>query len=224
MDTVLERVKVLFLSFVSDNWRKFLFPMAAIAVIVAFLLIPHGQADNGQLVLSDQNPNPFKEINEEDNKEVNETVLKVPAVIMVDVKGAVRHPGVYTVEEGDRLIDAITAAGGYLPDADSRLLNHAMKLTDELLVYVPLVGEEPLEGGMSLVVQQNPQNNDGLININTADEILLMTINGIGPAKASAIINYREEHGPFISPESIMDVSGIGQKTFEKLEHQITVD
>jgi competence protein ComEA len=224
MDTVLERVKVLFLSFVSDNWRKFLFPMAAIAVIVAFLLIPHGQADNGQLVLSDQNPNPLKEIKAEDNIEVNETVLKVPAVIMVDVKGAVRHPGVYTVEEGDRLIDAITAAGGYLPDADSRLLNHAMKLTDELLVYVPLVGEEPLEGGMSLVVQQNPQNTDGLININTADEILLMTINGIGPAKASAIINYREEHGPFISPESIMDVSGIGQKTFEKLEHQITVD
>jgi competence protein ComEA len=224
MDTVLERVKVLFLSFVSDNWRKFLFPMAAIAVIVAFLLIPHGQADNGQLVLSDQNPNPLKEIKTEDNLEVNETVLKVPAVIMVDVKGAVRHPGVYTVEEGDRLIDAITAAGGYLPDADSRLLNHAMKLTDELLVYVPLVGEELLEGGLSLVVQQNPQNNDGLININTADEILLMTINGIGPAKASAIINYREEHGPFISPESIMDVSGIGQKTFEKLEHQITVD
>jgi competence protein ComEA len=224
MDTVLERVKVLFLSFVSDNWRKFLFPMAAIAVIVAFLLIPHGQADNGQLVLSDQNPNPLKEIKTEDNLEVNETVLKVPAVIMVDVKGAVRHPGVYTVEEGDRLIDAITAAGGYLPDADSRLLNHAMKLTDELLVYVPLVGEELLEGGLSLVVQQNPQNTDGLININTADEILLMTINGIGPAKASAIINYREEHGPFISPESIMDVSGIGQKTFEKLEHQITVD
>jgi competence protein ComEA len=224
MDTVLERVKVLFLSFVSDNWRKFLFPMAAIAVIVALLLIPHGQADNGQLVLSDQNPNPLKEIKTEDNLEVNETVLKVPAVIMVDVKGAVRHPGVYTVEEGDRLIDAITAAGGYLPDADSRLLNHAMKLTDELLVYVPLVGEELLEGGLSLVVQQNPQNTDGLININTADEILLMTINGIGPAKASAIINYREEHGPFISPESIMDVSGIGQKTFEKLEHQITVD
>jgi competence protein ComEA len=224
MDTLLERVKVLFLSFVSDNWRKFLFPMAAIAVIVAFLLIPHGQADNGQLVLSDQNPNPLKEINEEDNKEENETVLKVPAAIMVDVKGAVRHPGVYTVEEGDRLIDAITAAGGYLPDADSRLLNHAMKLTDELLVYVPLVGEELLEGGLSLVVQQNPQNTDGLININTADEILLMTINGIGPAKASAIINYREENGPFISPESIMDVSGIGQKTFEKLEHQITVD
>ena len=56
------------------------------------------------------------------------------------------------------LIDAINAAGGYLPDADSRLLNHAMKLTDELLVYVPLVGEELLESEISLVLQQNPQN------------------------------------------------------------------
>ncbi|MBO1914138.1 helix-hairpin-helix domain-containing protein, partial [Microvirga sp. 3-52] len=97
-------------------------------------------------------------------------------------------------------------------------------LTDELLVYVPLVGEELVDAAMSLVLQQNPQNDNNLININTADESLLVTINGIGPAKASAIINYREEHGPFISLESIMDVSGIGQKTFEKLEHQITVD
>ena len=143
---------------------------------------------------------------------------------MVDVKGAVRHPGVYTMEVGNRVIDAINAAGGYLPDADSRLLNHAMKLTDELLIYVPLVGEELLDSEISLVLQQNTQNDDGLVNINTADESLLMTINGIGPAKASAIINYRDEHGPFSSPESIMDVSGIGKKTFEKLEHQIKVD
>ena len=221
MDTLLERVKVLFLSFVSDNWRKFLFPMAAIAVIVAFLLIPHGQADNGQIVLSEQNP--LQDINEEDSKEENKAAL-LPAVIMIDVKGAVRHPGVYTMEVGNRIIDAINAAGGYLPDADSRLLNHAMKLTDELLIYVPLVGEELLESEISLVLQQKSQSNDGLVNINTADESLLMTINGIGPAKASAIIKYRDEHGPFSSPESIMDVSGIGKKTFEKLEHQIKVD
>ncbi|WP_172369324.1 helix-hairpin-helix domain-containing protein [Sporosarcina jiandibaonis] len=224
MDTLLERVKVLFLSFVSDNWRKFLFPMAAIAVIVAFLLIPHGQADKGQLVLSEQNP--LNEVNNadiEDSKEEKEAEL-LPAVIMIDVKGAVRHPGVYTMEAGSRVIDAINAAGGYLPDADSRLLNHAMKLTDELLIYIPLVGEELLESEISLISQQNPQNNDGLVNINTADESLLMTINGIGPAKASAIINHRDEHGPFSSPESIMDVSGIGKKTFEKLEHQIKVD
>ena len=213
---------MLFLSFVSDNWRKFLFPIAAIAVIVAFLLIPRGQADNGQLVLSEQNP--LKELDEEDSKDVNEVELVLPIIIMVDVKGAVRHPGVYTMDAGSRVIDAINAAGGYLPDADSRLLNHAMKLSDELLIYVPLEGEELSDNEIDLVLQQTTQNDDGLVNINTADESLLMTISGIGPAKATAIINYRNEHGPFSSPESIMDVSGIGKKSFEKLEHQIKVD
>ncbi len=58
------------------------------------------------------------------------------------MKGAVRHPGVYSMQEGDRLIDAINAAGGYLPDADSRMLNHAMKLADEFVIYVPIEGEE----------------------------------------------------------------------------------
>ena len=147
---------MLFLSFVSDNWRKFLFPIAAIAVIVAFLLIPHGQADNGQLVLSEQNP--LTELVEEDSKDVNETESVLPAIIiMVDVKGAVRHPGVYTMDTGSRVIDAINAAGGYLPDADSRLLNHAMKLSDELLIYVPVEGEELSESEIDLVLQQNTQ-------------------------------------------------------------------
>ena len=110
MDAAKGRVILLFLSFVSNHWRKFLFPMAAIAVIVAFLLIPHGQADNGQIVLSEQNP--LQDINEEDSKEEKKAAL-LPAVIMIDVKGAVRHPGVYTMEVGNRSIDAINAAGGY---------------------------------------------------------------------------------------------------------------
>ena len=223
MDTLPERVKILFLSFVSDNWRKFLFPIAAIAVIIAFLLIPRGQANNGQLVLSEQNPIPEENI--EESPEISEPELQLPANIMVDVKGAVRHPGVYTMEVGDRLIDAVTAAGGYLPDADSRLLNHAMKLVDELLIYVPVEGEELTEREMEMTVI-SPQNTDAdtLVNINRADERLLMTINGIGPAKAAAIINHRDEHGPFSTIESIMDVSGIGKKTFEKFEDKITVN
>ena len=61
---------------------------------------------------------------------------------MVDIQGAVKYPGVYSLDEGDRLIDAIHAAGGYLADADSRMLNHAMKLPDEFFIYVPREGEE----------------------------------------------------------------------------------
>lgn len=215
-------MSLLFLSFVSDNWRKFLFPLAAIAVIVAFLLIPRGQADNGMIIMSEQTP--FSELIEEDvEQEVEEQAL-VPEMIVVDVKGAVRRPGVYTMQEGERLIDAINAAGGYVPEADSKMINHAMKLTDEFLIYIPLEGEEIREDIHFMVESSpTPEVSDGTVNINTANENELMSIPGIGPAKATAIIQYRDEHGLFSAPESLMDVSGIGQKTFEKLAHQITV-
>jgi len=224
MDAAKERVILLFLSFVSDNWRKFLFPIAVLAVVAAFLLIPRGQANNSEQNLFPELIEPV----EAPNEEVIPEQSVAPALLIVDVKGAVHHPGVYTLEDGDRIIDAITAAGGYVPEADSRTLNHAMKLTDEFLIYVPLIGEEIPEGEASPVIgtanQASSQSSkDGVININTADESQLMTIPGIGPAKANAIINYRNDHGPFKAPESLMDVSGIGKKTFEKFESQITV-
>lgn len=219
MDAAKERVILLFLSFVSDNWRKLLFPIIAIAVVAVFLLIPRGQANNSEQnlfpELTEVVENPIEEIEEHPD---------TPAILIVDVKGAVHHPGVYTLQEGDRLIDAISAAGGYVPEADSRMLNHAMRLTDEFLIYVPLEGEELPEGETTLVTgATNEPSAAGTVNINTADESQLMTIPGIGPAKATAIINYRNDHGLFNTPESLMDVSGIGKKTFEKLENQITV-
>ena len=134
-------MNVLFLSFVSGKWRKIITPIAAIAVISAFLFFPKGQADNNAFVMSEQNP--FPELIEEEIEEDIETTVQLASdPIVVDVKGAVRHPGVYSMQEGDRLIDAINAAGGYLPNADSRMLNHAMKLADEFVIYVPVEGEE----------------------------------------------------------------------------------
>lgn len=221
MDTAKGRVTALLLSFVSDNWRKFLFPVAAIAVIIVFLLVPRGQAGNESIVTNEQNP--ILEFIEEEPEDVVDQVPALAINIVVDVKGAVRHPGVYSLQDGDRLIDAINAAGGYLPDADSRLLNHAMKIIDELLIYVPLQGEELPVGGTDLLTSGNSEADEGLVNINTASESELMTISGIGPAKATAIIQYRDEHGTFSSTESLMEISGIGQKTFDKLEQQITV-
>ncbi len=223
MDAAKERVTTLFLSFVSDHWRKFLLPIATIAVVAAFLLIPRGQADDGAIVLSESNP--LAGLLEEDHEIENDAQIDAtPSIIVVDVKGAVHNPGVYTLEEDDRLGDAIQAAGGYVPDADSRMLNHAQKLTDELLIYVPVKGEElPDNITGSPVHEEAPSATDGKVNLNTADEGQLMTIPGIGPAKAQAIIQHRTEHGSFSSPESLMDVSGIGKKTFGKLEYQITV-
>ncbi|WP_255452130.1 Helix-hairpin-helix domain-containing protein [Sporosarcina sp. ANT_H38] len=223
MDAAEERVTVLFPSFVSGKWRKIITPIAAIAVLSAFLFFPKGQADNNEFVMSEQNP--FPELIEEKIEEevVNNTQI-APTPIVVDVKGAVRHPGVYSMQDGDRLIDAINAAGGYLPNADSRMLNHAMKLADEFVVYVPVEGEEPLDISITPISGTNAPQDDGKVNINTADENELMTIPGVGPSKAAAIVQYRTDHGNFKSPESLMEVSGIGQKTFEKLESQITVN
>ena len=151
------------------------------------------------------------------------SVQNAPEPIIIDVKGAVQRPGVYSLVEGDRLIDAINAAGGYLPEADSRMLNHAMKMTDEFVIYVPIEGEEPIDIVQTVSVGTSDRPSDGKVNLNTADEKELMTIPGIGPAKAAAIIQYRTDHGLFKTPESLMEVSGIGQKTFERLESQITV-
>jgi competence protein ComEA len=223
MDAAEERVTVLFLSFVSGKWRKIITPIAAIAVLSAFLFFPKGQADENTFVMSDQNP--FPEVIEEERVEVVENSIPIaPVPVVIDVKGAVRHPGVYSMKDGDRLIDAINAAGGYLPNADSRMLNHAMKLADEFVIYVPIEGEEVLDISFTPLIGTNASQDDGKVNINTADEKELMTIPGVGPSKAAAIIQYRTDQGPFKSPESLMEVSGIGQKTFEKLESQITVN
>lgn len=215
-----ERVTVLFLSFVSNHWRKLLFPLIAVLAMLVFLFVPRGQAGQETVLLSEQFP-----IEENQSEEMieDEQVEAMPTLFIVDVKGAVMRPGVYTLEEGDRLIDAIDAAGGYLAEADTRLVNHALKLSDEMLIYIPVEGEEPLEESMVIHSAESSSDQGGKINLNTASESELTTLTGIGPAKAAAIIQYREDEGLFQSPEELMKISGIGQKTFEKLESAITV-
>lgn len=194
-------------------------------MISAFLFFPRGQGDDE--LLPDESL--YDELETPTENEVIEmaadTDVQSPKVIVVDVKGAVLRPNVYSLQEGQRLIDAITAAGGYTADADSRLLNHAQRLTDEAVIYVPLIGEEiPV---FESVISENGNPNEPasvLVNINTADETELMTLTGIGPAKAEAIVKYRTEQGVFQSVEDLMKVSGIGQKTFEVLSESITVN
>ncbi|KXH87575.1 hypothetical protein AU377_02085 [Sporosarcina sp. HYO08] len=197
-------------------------PIAAIAVVSAFLFFPREQATNEAVVIGGQPP--FPELIEEtkavDTEEQKETL---PVSIVVDVKGAVHHPGVYSMMEGDRLIDAINAAGGYLPNADSRMINHAMKLVDEFVIYVPVEGEEATNFELPAIGNGQQQQNDDQVNINTADERQLMTLPGIGPSKAAAIIQHRTDHGAFQTTQALMEVSGIGAKTFERLEQYIQV-
>lgn len=223
-----ERVNTLFRKLAAVKWRKIITPIAAIAVLSVILFFPRGQADSQMTVASGLSP--LIEVEEEPVKIEEEQLVPVisPVLvrIIVDVQGAVNYPGVYSLMEGDRLIDAIHAAGGYVADADSRMLNHAMKLTDEFYIYVPSQGEEVSLPGMmtSTTVKSEEQTAGGKVNINLADMQELMTIPGIGPSKAAAIIQYRDDNGSFSSTDGLMDVSGIGQKIFEKLASFVTVD
>ena len=147
-------------------------------------------------------------------------VSLVPASIKVYVIGQVRHPGVITMQEGDRVTDAVDLAGGCLPEADLNRINMAMKLKDEGMYYIPFVGEEISSEVRSFL---SGEENDAKVNINSADQSLLETLPGIGPSKSKKIIEYREVHGSFKSIEEIMNISGIAEKTFESLKDLITI-
>lgn len=144
-------------------------------------------------------------------------------IVLVDVKGAVNKPGVYEAEGEDRVIDMINKAGGLKESADEEKINFAIRVEDEMVIYVPEIGEElEQENGITMAIGGTDQK-DGKVNINTADDTELQTLTGIGPAKAAAIIDHREKNGPFKAIEELKLISGIGEKSFEKLKDQIKV-
>ncbi|OIJ16672.1 hypothetical protein BKP37_05415 [Anaerobacillus alkalilacustris] len=135
--------------------------------------------------------------------------------IIVDVKGAVNQPNVYEMYPGDRVINVIEKAEGFHSEANVNLINLAQLLVDEMVIYVPFIGEE---GELSLVSTLDTTNStNGKINLNYATSEELQAIPGIGPSKASAIISYREEFGKFNTVDELINVSGIGQKSLEKM-------
>jgi competence protein ComEA len=146
---------------------------------------------------------------------------ETPQKYVVDVKGAVKSPGVYEVEKGERVIDVVREAGGLIKEADQKQINLAGLLQDEMVVYVPFEGEEAQTWTVSAV---SPGSSDeGKINVNTAEGKELEQLPGIGPAKASAIIAYRDEHGPFKTVEDLLDVSGIGEKSLQQMKEMIAL-
>ncbi len=147
--------------------------------------------------------------------------------IMVDVKGQIKQPGVYMANAGERVIDLISRAGGLTEQADQGQVNFAQHVEDEMVIYIPAKGEEgvmpPAESGSSTAVTNGSGKTQGKINVNKASESELQELPGIGPAKAAAIIEYRETSGPFNTVEDLKNVSGIGDKTFEKLKELAVV-
>ena len=219
--------------FIFQNfWQKYgkgiLFPgILVIGGLLYFLFSSESTTPQVELIETFQMSEQNEQLN---NEEMAEPINQSASVVMVDVKGAVKHPGMYQLTDEERVMDAIILAGGYLDNADTRLINHAQRLQDEMIIYIPKIGEvvEALaEGtGTSVVASTNDAASDGKegkVNINKADEALLTSLPGIGPAKAQAILAYRQEIGQFKKIEDLKEVSGIGEKTFEQLKDLVSV-
>ena len=227
------------------------FKQFTVIFILSLLLFSSGcSKKNSELLLSE--PDQLIENSESENESENtanenaedKTVTEETAAdetsqtIMVYVCGAVRSEGVYELDNGSRVIDAVTAAGGFDDSADTSYVNQAQILEDGVKLKIPTKEET-----LALIQEDNSgaerrdDNNIGIVgsvsesqseaslcvNINTADEALLCEIPGIGPSRARSIIAYRNEHGRFASIEDIMNVSGIKEKFFAKIKDHITV-
>ncbi|WP_049489404.1 helix-hairpin-helix domain-containing protein [Streptococcus oralis] len=159
-----------------------------------------------------------KEIKKEEKDESAEQDL-----ITVDVKGAVKSPGIYDLPVGSRVHDAVQKAGGLTEEADSKSLNLAQKISDEALVYVPTKGEEVAsqQTGSGTTASTSK---DKKVNLNKASLEELKQVKGLGGKRAQDIIDHREANGKFKSVNELKKVSGIGAKTIEKLKDYVTVD
>src|SRR5699024_231642 len=151
---------------------------------------------------------------EGDNADIEEE----SGLVVVDIKGEVQEPGIYEMNGEKRIYNAIEEAGGFTSEADDTQVNLAQRLQDEMIVLVPKQGEDPSE-----VANVDSVSNEGMVKINYATQEEIETLNGIGPSKAEAIIQYREENGMFKQPEDLLEISGIGDKTLENLREQIVI-
>lgn len=155
----------------------------------------------------------------------NDQIANENDQIKVHISGQINREGVYVVKDGDRLDDLIKQAGGLSPDADSKSLNLAMKLEDQMKIYIPSEGEilnQENENTDQIVSKPDSTSEDGKININTASKEELMTLPNIGDKRAQAIIDYRESK-KFETIEEIKNVTGIGEKFYQAMVELITV-
>ncbi|WP_448668229.1 helix-hairpin-helix domain-containing protein [Aerococcus viridans] len=178
-----------------------------------------------------------EEANEEANEESKTNANSAAnETWYVDIKGAIKVPQVVPVTPGMRVHDVVEMAGGVTGEADQSQVNLAQLVTDQMVIYVPKVGEEVSPSTEALVADSqvtesavsessgDATSGGDLVNINTADTTMLQTLSGIGEKRAADIINYRETNGLFETVDDLDQVSGIGEKTMEKLRPLITVN
>ncbi len=218
-----------YLNNIEFDFKKLIFPTIIILIFVAgfvylLTIIKHIEKNE-----------------KNNNKIVAKEVIDTNEFIYIDVKGSVTTPGVYKLKTNSRVIDAINASGGVTEDANTRFINLSKVLNDgdvvmvysskeieeakkdnTIVIETPCVCEE-VKNDACIKEDNKNQNNVEKININTADINTLKTLEGIGDAKANAIIEYRTNNGGFKSIEEIVNVSGISEALFSKIKENITI-
>ena len=230
-------VKEKILAYVKDN-RLFVSVIAVLMVIFCFFLWMTCGAGNSMeaetsytdvtALSTSSSKQSSQSLSEASSQSKTEGSEKGESKVTVDVKGAVVNPGVYTLKAGARVTDVIQEAGGITEDADAKSVNLAASLSDEEVIYVANKDENVSvldQTGTSQVSDKGGQTNakDGKINLNTATSEQLQTISGIGAKRAEDIIAYRESHGGFQSVDDLKNVSGIGDKTLDKIRESLYV-
>ena len=211
-----------------------------LAIIVLLFLYKIFYVEDEELIIENNNQENFVNINEMENKESKIGIKESKKTVTVHVIGEVNSPGVVTLEEGSRIIDAINMAGGKTEDADLTKVNLAYVIEDGVQIYIPSISEtskiskeeETIEymidgPGEGIIVssasQEKEEEKQVMVNINTANIEKLQTLPGIGESIASKIIEYREQNGKFKTIEDLKNVSGIGESKFSNLKDKITV-
>ncbi|HEM3726452.1 TPA: helix-hairpin-helix domain-containing protein [Streptococcus suis] len=220
MDTVKTYIEML----KEYKWQIAL-PAAAGLLLTTFLIFSQ-PAKSDQTGLTDF---PQLEQTSSSSESVEETSTKVSeeaSQLVVDIKGAVAKPGLYTLAAGARVNDAVEAAGGLTSQADPKSINLAQKLSDEAVVYVASKDENisVVASTTASSAMSQEEKSTSLVNLNTATEADLQTISGIGAKRAADIIAYREANGSFKSVDDLNNVSGIGDKTMESIRPYVTVE
>ncbi len=222
-----------------EIFTKYKFFIIIGSIIVALIIInlyPYNEPANEEAIESEVTVKP--------------KTTEKESLVKVDIKGQVNQPGVYELSSSSRVIDVINKAEGFTPNADSSLINLSKKIKDEMVIIVyskdevqkmkeddevtcecPSVNDACTEEELPLLIENtsdetdtdNSQNKTSQkISLNQSSLSELQTLNGIGEAKAQAIIDYRNENGPFKTIDEIKNVSGIGEALFDKIKGDIT--
>lgn len=240
-----------------ENYKKYILigGGSVLVVLVVFLLMgKHNSNTNSDALTMNSGENSSEQFSSSNQTSSPATVSGTASgptmttsettseYVYVDVKGAVKHPGIFKVKNSMRVDDAINLAGGMLKTADRKHINLAQRLTDQQVVYVPIRGEikgaatgtvdaevaAPVSSDSTTTSASNDSSSSsettgGTVNLNSATKEQLQTLTSIGDKKADQIIQYREAHGKFKSIDELKEVQGIGDKTFEALKPQLSV-